>query len=215
METQNNPEIEKPRQAKRKKIELTLEEGAQIEKRHEETPSRGEMAVPEISKEYAAEVAAKDEARLEELKSELQGQMSVPKGKRDAVIIEKLQDEVKELEALVKKGKQEARPQRDTSEKPTVDVGISELDKKAETKPEPKERKPTVRTINLEIEKLDGTLKEAIDRRLVAIRSTDSASFQTATRPGSSATRLLDALCQRVEQLDFFNPTKIVRVASH
>ena len=67
METQNNPEIEKPRQAKRKKIELTLEEGAQIEKRHEETPSRGEMAVPEISKEYAAEVAAKDEARLEEM----------------------------------------------------------------------------------------------------------------------------------------------------
>lgn len=173
MEIQNNQEMEKPRRAKRKKIELTLEEGAQIEKRHEETPSVGGMAAPEISREYAAEVAAKDEERFKKLKDELGAQMAVPKGERDAALIEKLRDEVKELEALVKKGRQEAR-----SERPSADAGISEPGVRAEAKPEAKERKMTIKTVGAEIEKLDKTLKEAISRRLAAIRSTDSAAFQ-------------------------------------
>lgn len=192
MEIQNNQEMEKPRGAKVKKIELTLKEGVQIEKRHKEVSSRSEMAVPEISEEYAAEVAAKDEARLTELKSELQGQMSVPKGRRDAVIIEKLRDEVKGLEALVKKGRPETLPRHEEAERP------------AETKPE---RKPTIRTLNLEIEKLDLTLKEAVLRRLAALRSTDSASFRAAQKEISQIRDGLQKLRAEQESLRETNKT--------
>ncbi len=163
METQStNPESEKTRRPK-KKIDLTLKEGESIISQHEEIPTKG-LAAPEISKEYAAEVTAKDEARLEGLKQELRAQMAVPKGSRDAIIIEKLKEEIKELDTLVR---QETSP-----EEVSAEAGMPEAEEK-------KEGKLTIFAINSQIEALDQKLKTAIDKRLEAIRQTDSAAFRS------------------------------------
>lgn len=160
--SQFNPENEKP-SGTEKRRRSAREEAEQILKRQEEVPTPG-LVEPEISPEFINQTRE----HLEELRGQLEARMADPEGARGKSVVDKLKGEISELENFVKRH----------SQGESVDIAVSEFAEPKTTETKEKERKPTVRGLNLQIENLDQKLKEAVSRRLETIRATDSAALK-------------------------------------
>lgn len=166
MRSKLNPEKERSSGFKQKKPAQEAEEEAweKISRSHEEAPTPG-LAQPEISPEFLNQTRE----HIEELRGQLEARMADLERTRNKSVIQKLKDEISELETFVKKHSKEEEP---------VDKDVSEFAEPLTVESKSKERKPTVRGLNLAIENLDQKLKETVSRRLEAIRSTDSAALK-------------------------------------
>lgn len=124
------------------------EEAEQILKRHAEVPTPG-LAEPNISPEFVNQT----KEHLEGLRGQLEARMA-DQSTRNKPVIKKLKEEIRELEEFVKKHSQEE----------SIDIDVSEFVEEKSLEEGPKERKPTVRGLNLAIENLDQKLKEQFQK---------------------------------------------------
>lgn len=180
MESQLNPEKGGPNGSKKIKParEAAEEAWEKISRSHEETPTPG-LAQPEISPEFINQTRE----HLEELRGQLEARMADLEGTRNKSVIRKLKDEIKELETFVlKHSKKEIGRESVPIEEKSVDMAVSEFAEPKTTETKEKERKPTVRGLNLQIENLDQKLKETVSRRLETIRATDSTALKAVQK---------------------------------
>lgn len=142
-----------------------------ISRSNEEVPIPG-SAEPEISPEFVSQT----KEHLADLKGQLEKRVADLEGTKNKSVIEKLKEEIRELETFVQ------RHSKNEVGEESIDIDVSEFAEPQTTETRSKERKPTINAINSQIENLDQKLKETVSRRLEAIRATDSAALKAVQK---------------------------------